>query len=107
MLQTVYTSVNIDVQCTGLNKNGILEKNLNVLTGRCKNPSAYTFLHTYTHTHTHTVTHYINTNVDWTEFLVHTNQCTRAIPESTSDWVVKKIQIRKQNFITWNSYIHT
>ena len=58
-LQTIYTSVNIDVQCTGLNKYGIVEENINVLTERCKNPSGYTFVHTHTHTHTvaHTVTH--------------------------------------------------
>jgi hypothetical protein len=30
----------------------------------------------------------------------------RAIPKSTSDWLVKKIQNREQNFIIWNSYIH-
>jgi len=31
---------------------------------------------------------------------------TRAIPKSTSDWLVKKIQNREQNFIIWNSYKH-
>jgi len=31
---------------------------------------------------------------------------TRAIPKSTSDWLVKKIQNREQNFIMWNSYIY-
>jgi hypothetical protein len=31
---------------------------------------------------------------------------TRTIPKSTSDWPVKKIQNREQNFIIWNSYIH-
>jgi len=30
----------------------------------------------------------------------------RAIPKSTSDWLVKKIQNTEQNFIIWNSYIH-
>ena len=30
----------------------------------------------------------------------------RAIPKSTSDWLVKKIQNREQNFIIWNSYIY-
>jgi hypothetical protein len=30
----------------------------------------------------------------------------RAIPKSTSDWLVKKIQKREQNFIIWKSYIH-
>jgi hypothetical protein len=29
-----------------------------------------------------------------------------AIPKSTSDWLVKKIQNGEQNFIIWNSYIH-
>ena len=29
-----------------------------------------------------------------------------SIPKSTSDWLVKKIQNREQNFITWNSYLH-
>jgi len=33
-------------------------------------------------------------------------QYTRAIPKSTFDWLVKKIQDREQNFIIWNSYIH-
>ena len=32
---------------------------------------------------------------------------TRAIPKSTSDWLVKKTQNREQNFIIRNSYIHT
>jgi hypothetical protein len=32
--------------------------------------------------------------------------CTRTIPKSTSDWLVKKIQNREQNFIIWNSYTH-
>jgi len=31
---------------------------------------------------------------------------TRAIPKSTSDWLVKKIQNREQNFIVWSSYVH-
>jgi len=31
---------------------------------------------------------------------------TRAIPKSTSDWLVKKIQNREQNFIICNSYIN-
>jgi hypothetical protein len=31
---------------------------------------------------------------------------TWAIPNSTSDWLVKKIQDREQNFIIWNNYIH-
>ena len=30
----------------------------------------------------------------------------RVIPKSTSDWLVKKIWNREQNFIIWNSYIH-
>jgi hypothetical protein len=29
-----------------------------------------------------------------------------AIPKSTSDWLVKKIQNREQYFIIWNGYIH-
>ena len=33
-------------------------------------------------------------------------QNTRAIPKSTSDWLVKKVHNREQNFIIWNSYIH-
>jgi len=33
--------------------------------------------------------------------------CTRVIPKSTSDWLVKKIQNREQKFIIWNSYVHT
>ena len=32
--------------------------------------------------------------------------CTRAIPKSTSDWLVKRIQNTEQNFIIWNRYIH-
>ena len=32
-------------------------------------------------------------------------RCTRAIPKSTSDWLIKKIQHREQNFTIWNSYI--
>jgi len=33
-------------------------------------------------------------------------QYTSAIPKSTSDWLVKKVQNREQNFIIWNSYVH-
>jgi hypothetical protein len=31
---------------------------------------------------------------------------TRAIPKSTSDWLVKTIQKREQDLIIWNSYTH-
>jgi hypothetical protein len=37
--------------------------------------------------------------------LVHILATTRAIPKSTSDWLVKKIQKGEQNFIIWKSYI--
>jgi hypothetical protein len=32
--------------------------------------------------------------------------CMRAIPKSTSNWLVKKVQNREQNLFIWNSYIY-
>ena len=34
------------------------------------------------------------------------NGGTRAIPKSTSDWLVKKIPNREKHFTIWSSYIH-
>jgi hypothetical protein len=34
------------------------------------------------------------------------NFCTRAIPKSTSDWLVKKVKSREKIFITYKTYIH-
>jgi hypothetical protein len=41
-----------------------------------------------------------------TQHSVRVQRFTWAIPKSTSDWLVKKIQNREHNFIIWNSYIH-
>ena len=50
-------------------------------------------------------------NEKYTHFLVGISEvkeicCTRAIPKSTSNWLIKKIQNREQNFIIWNTYMH-
>jgi len=39
-------------------------------------------------------------------YLVGMPSVTRAIPKSKSDWLVRKIQNREQNFVVWNSYIN-
>ena len=42
----------------------------------------------------------------FSDLLVAPGTVTKAIPKSTSDWLVKRIQNTEQNFIIWNSYIH-
>ena len=49
-LQITHTFLNVEDQCTGLNKTVIIEENLNMPTERYKNPSAYTFVLTQKNT---------------------------------------------------------